>query len=929
MIRSRRQRTGMVLATRAAGTFWLGMAAAGTLWLGLVAWGGLSSANAAEAPAAGGEAAEPAAPAGRADQPAQPGPFASLRRLPRGVTLATLANGLTVIVQENHMAPVATVRCYVRQTGSVYEGRHLGAGLSHVLEHVVSGGSTVHRSEKEIERLIDSFGGATNAYTTSHLTSYLIDCPADRVPLAVELMADAMLHCKFEPAEFDREMKVIRRELADGEVNRRRVLWKLLHQTLYTQHPVRHPVIGYLDVLDRTTREAIIEFYHRRYVPNNQVVVVVGDVSTDQVLAEVARRWASAPRGTDSAPALPDEPEQLSPRRAVREMDGSAYDMMFAWPTVKLSHPDLYALDLAAYILAEGESSRLARRLKHDEPLALSVSSASYTPHFVPGFFAVLATSPPQTWQRTGEIILQEVQRLRDEPVAPKELARAKKQKAAELVFELQTVQDAAESLGRSFISTGDPLFDESYVERIQEVTAEQIRDVARRYLRPERLNRVLITPPGCAPETAGTQAAADETPVRKVTLPNGLRVLVKRQGHLPMVNIQAYVLAGCLADDEQTAGRSALVAAMLDKGTPERSAREIAELFDSVGGRLSMGSGRFTVFGSAGVLREDFPQALEVFAQCFTEPTFPDEEFQKVQRLAQAGIARRADSPQGEAFELFYDSLPAGSPYHLLQEGKAETVGRLTSERLRAYHRQYFVPQNMVVTVFGDVDPDQAVALVRKHFGSLEPAEDFQPLGFDRPNQIDGNVVRHKQTGKPTGMIVLGYPAVGILQEKDHAAMTVLDALVSGYSFPGGWLHNELRGAGLVYYVHAFQIAGPAPGYFAVLSQTSPEKIDEVVGRIQRNLQEARAGQIPEDEFETAKQMVIALHAQENTTLAEQARQAALDELYGLGFDHDQGFDERIGAVMREDVIRVAREYLNHYVLVTTSPLPEPSEKP
>jgi len=356
----------------------------------LVSWE--SSGRGVQAASVSSSAPAASAPSG----PAASGGYVSLRRVRADLTLATLANGLTVIVQENHAAPVATVRCYVRYTGSVYEGEHLGAGLSHV-----AGGSTTRRSEKEIERLIDSFGGATNAYTTTHLTAYFIDCPADRVALAVELMADAMLHCKFEPAEFERELKVIRRELADGEANRQRVLWKLLHQTLYRQHPVRHPVIGYRDVLDRTSREAIIDFYRRRYVPNNQIVVVVGDVNTEKVLAAVARHWASAPRGPEADPALPEEPEQLSPRMAVREMDGKTFDMVFAWPTIKLSHPDLYALDLAAYILAEGESSRLARRLKHDEPLALSVSSASYTPHFVPGFFAVLASSPPETWQRT------------------------------------------------------------------------------------------------------------------------------------------------------------------------------------------------------------------------------------------------------------------------------------------------------------------------------------------------------------------------------------------------------------------------------------------------------------------------------------------------------------------------------------------------
>ncbi len=170
---------------------------------------------------------------------AEPPRYESVQRLPDDVTLATLSNGLTVIVQENHVAPVATVRCFVKNTGSAYEGKNLGAGLSHVLEHVVAGGSTLHRSEKEIAKIIDTFGGATNAATSTDQTMFYIDCPAKNTMTAIELLADAMQHAKFEPAEFAREMKVVRRELADGEVNRQRVLWKMLQQTVYSMHPAR------------------------------------------------------------------------------------------------------------------------------------------------------------------------------------------------------------------------------------------------------------------------------------------------------------------------------------------------------------------------------------------------------------------------------------------------------------------------------------------------------------------------------------------------------------------------------------------------------------------------------------------------------------------------------------------------------------------
>ncbi len=866
----------------------------------------------AEAPAAPPAAEKSAKP----DRPT----YTSVMKREDAVTVATLSNGLTVIVQENHVAPVATVRCYVKNTGSAFEGKHLGAGLSHVLEHVVAGGSTTRRPEQEIEKLIDSFGGATNASTSSHLTTYYIDCPARNVPLAVELLADAMQHVKFEPAEFDREMKVVEQELADGEVNRARVTWKLLGQTVYTEHPARHPTIGYLDVLQRTDRQAIIDFYRSRYVPNNQVFVVVGDVDTQAVLDRVADAWTGTPRGPETFVPMPDEPEQLSPREAVREMEGATYDLVLAWPTVPLEHPDLYALDVAAYILAEGESSRMVRRLRIEKQLVLSIGTASYTPHFVRGYFGVMAACRPETFAAAEPEILREIERLRNEPVEAAELARAKKQKAAELIFGQQTVQDAAESLGRNLIATGDPLFDKHYVAEIAKVTAEEVQSVARRYLVPERLNRIVIAPIGGAPKPAAAGQAFVQGEVQAAKLPNGLRVLIKRHANLPMVNMQAFVLAGALVDTPRTAGRSGLVAEMLDKGTPTRSAEEIALYFDSIGGSMSAGAGRATVSAAATVLEEDFAQALAIFADCFTRPSFPEAEFAKVKTLALGAIARRAANPQSEAFEFFYDNLPAASPYHLNMGGKKETVESLDAAALRAYHAQYFAPNNMLVTVFGDVDPAEALKLVGREFGGLKPNPSLAPPEFRRDNAIPQTVARHKQTSKPTGMLLVGYTGPSVFDEKDFAAMTVLDAIVSGYSYPGGWLHNELRGEGLVYGVHAMMMTGPSPGFFAVMAQTQPDTLGEVARRVQANIARAKEGRFTAEDVEAAKQMIVALHAQENTTIGEQAQQAAVFELYGLGYDYEKTFPARIQAVTRDDVLAAARKYLTQFVQATTS---------
>ena len=169
--------------------------------------------------------------------------------------------------------------------------------------------------------------------------------------------------------------------------------------------------------------------------------------------------------------------------------------------------------------------------------------------------------------------------------------------------------------------------------------------------------------------------------------------------------------------------------------------------------------------------------------------------------------------------------------------------------------------------------------------------------------------------------MLMLAYACEGIHDQADHSAMIVLRAILNGYSTPGGWLHNELRGEGLVYFVQSTELTGPLPGYFVVASQTRPDKLDEVVQRIRRNLDRAKEGNISEDEFRTAIDQIVGLHAQENVTIGAQARTAALDELYGLGYDYDKKFDAQIRAVTLADVVRVARKYFMNSVLVTTSP--------
>lgn len=844
---------------------------------------------------------------------------------PGNITVAKLANGLTIIVQENHAAPVATVRCAVKNTGSMHEGKYMGAGLSHVLEHVVAGGSTTKRTEDEIRELVDIFGGVTNAYTSINVTSYFIDCPSEYAETCIELIADSMQHVTFAEEEFDRELKVIQQELADGEVNRRRVMWKMLSETVYLESPARVPIIGYLDVLKQVTREQIMEFYREKYVPNNMIFAVVGDVDTEKVLAQVAMEYAGTPRGFEDDGVLPQEPQQVSPRFAMRQMDGNTVDIALAWPTVRLQDEEMYALDVLSYILAAGDSSRMVRDMQYEKQLVLSVGAGSYTPAFDRGYFAVRMSVLEDKTDEAINAALAHLYAMEDAPVTEQELQKAKKMKASELVFGRQTVQQAAEDVIHSYMSTGTPLFDEHYVEKIQQVTAAEVQAAAKKYFDPGKLSSVMIVPKGYRdPSVLDIRKQDAVSDVKLTTLDNGVKVLTRRMPQLPLVEVKVYMLGGNLADSRETAGRSALLCAMLDKGTEKMTAEQIAEYFDSIGGSISFSAGRNTISGSISVLKEDFAQATTVLSGCVLGPVFPEDKFQQMKTLMLGAIDRRAAEPRAELMEAFADALPATTPYNVVSGGKKETIEPLKPADLAAFYKELLVGDNVVVAVFGDISQEEAVELVQARFSAIPKRStgSAAKIAFQRENQIAKAVAVHKVTQKEAGMVLQAYAAPSIMDEKDFASLDVLCSIMAGYRYGGGsWLFKELRGEGLVYGVHGTLLTGPAAGYLVFIAQTSPESVDEVTKRFQQNVARAVRGEITEEEFHIAQQMMISANAQENTTAGEQATLASLNELYGLGYDYDKTFADRVRSVSFADVKAAAKKFFGTpYVQVTTS---------
>lgn len=839
--------------------------------------------------------------------------------------VCVLSDGLTVIVKAHRAAPVVSVRMYCR-TGSVYEQEYGGTGISHLFEHLLHGGATIRRTEAESEQELLELGDNTNAYTSFDVTCYFINTARDNLARAVDLVSDWITHPTFPDEAFHREWGVVQRELERDVDDPSRQLWYMMMELMYPGHPARFPIIGYQQAVQTLRKEDIVNYYKRMYVPDNVVVAIAGDIDLDAAVQAVETSFASFSRRPVRTIDLPRDPDITAPRSSTRVLDVQAAVLQLSWPSIRLTDPDLYALDVLSFILTQGESSRLLRSIVREKQLAYSADSFSWTPEWVRGVFAITLRLDPEKIGEATDAVWEEVRRVQTELVSDDELAQAKRQKTAEHVLSHQTAEDFASSMASDFISTGDPHFSDDYVARIQKVTPEQVRDVARRYLVPQRTGTVRILP--SATKIAHTETPTSESsPAKKITLDNGLRVVIRRDTSSPSVAINLYAIGGLVCEDADDNGISNMMAELMLRGTKTRSADEIARFFDSRGATISAGSGNNTFYVQCEALRDDIEPVLDVFADVVLNPTFSPEEVERLRPRVLDMISQIPEQWRSDLQAYFASRFFTASPYRMLPLGSADAVRRLDSEALAAFYHRYMAGPNAVMAIVGDVDEAKAEALVRKLFASMPAAAPERPkIAAEAPIARPTLYIKQSPPTRGAAGIFIGFRGMDFTDTRDRYPMAVLDTIISGYGYPSGWLQDSLRGGSrnLVYEVHAMNVMGIEPGYFGAYAACQPDHVNEVYSIMTEQFDKARAGRFADDEFRRAKGVILTSDLLRTQTHEDRASQMALDELYGLGYDFGDKLAERVNAVTLDDVRRVAREYLTQPIVTIVTPKPQ-----
>jgi zinc protease len=473
-----------------------------------------------------------------------------------------LENGFRALIVERRGLPlVATVLWY--RAGSRDE-RTGETGLAHFLEHMMFKG-TDRYAKGEIDLLTAKLGGSNNAFTDHDGTAYHFALASDRWETALEIEANRMTRCSFEPAEFEAERNVVLDELARGEDDPWSVLWQATEALAFQVHPYHHPVIGYQQDLARVTADGMRAFYERHYGPNRAFLVVVGDVDPKRTGKRIAELFGGLRPSPQREPVLAEPPARAA-RRGVVRAPGALTRIALACRTCRMGERDDFALDLLSHALGSGKSSRLHRRLVLDDELVTHVTTHN-EPRLDPGLFWVVAElrqgAEPE---RVEAIVREEIDRLCEEGVSAAELRRARVQIRSSYLFEEETALDTALKIGRfeALAGAGFRLLD-SVMATYDEIDRRELREVAGRYFGADAWTAVWSLP---AEAQAWRPSAAPRRSRRK-TSPKAVAKKVTRK----VAARQASARPGAPAPEAKKTARRTAARPKAAKKAPKRAA--------------------------------------------------------------------------------------------------------------------------------------------------------------------------------------------------------------------------------------------------------------------------------------------------------------------------------------------------------------------
>ena len=835
-----------------------------------------------------------------------------------GESIYNLDNGQTVIIKEVKTNPIVTVDTWIR-TGSINE-IDKNNGVAHFLEHLFFKGSKNH-APGEFDKLLETRGAITNAATSKDFTHYYITIPSKYFDEALSLHADMLLNPLIPRKELEKERKVVLEEISKDENSPNSVVYDNLVSMLYTHHPYKRKVIGTKNIIETIPRDEILDFYNKWYYPSNMVTVIVGDVNIEEILAKINKNFNREPVKAQKI-NYPKEKQLTSQAKKIAYLPAQSGYMLIGFRGVNLSDKDSYALDVLATILGDGRSSVFYQNIKDKKQLAFSIS-ASNAGFRDDGIFYISANFTPDKLNKLESSIFEEIENIQKNGVTKEQVQLAKNIIERDTYYQRESISNIAQEIGYVMTLTNNISIYDNYVDNIKKVTPEDVKRVANKYLSknksavsivlPESSKEVQIS--NLTPKAGEAKFVSENKTTQKYELSNGATLLITPNTSNEIVAISIFAKGGNFTQEKY--GTGILTASAMVKGTKKYSPSELALELEDNGIKLQPGirSDAFSI--NVLTTKNQYEKTLELLNEIINNATFDNYEIEKIKTEKLNTIKKSRDIPLEVAIEEYKDMIFEGTPYtnstHLLEKN----IPLIEREDLIKYYNNIFVPENVIVSINGNVDKNKTI----QTFSTIFNSENNEKFEYSKhSNDITSiDAPRTRTITKPdtnTDWIFLAWQTAGLNNKKDYAALQVIDSLL-GTGMSSRLFKNLRDQEGLAYQLGSGYSANKLKGAFVVYIGTNPKTLDQAKLGLFREINKLKTEFVSSKELQEAKDKLIGQFTLSQETNLDKATTLGWFETAEYGYNFVNDYESLINSVTESDIINVANKYFNsNYVL-------------
>lgn len=828
-------------------------------------------------------------------------------------------NGHTVIVKQVSSNPIVIIDTWIK-TGSINENDK-NNGVSHFLEHLFFKG-TEKNPLGTFDKLLESKGAVTNAATSKDFTHYYIKIPSKDFDLALNLHADMLLNPAIPQAEMDRERLVVIEEIAKDKNSPNDLVYDNLNELIYKVHPYKRQVIGTKEIIENITRDEIFDYYKKHYSPENMITIVVGDVEPNETAKKVQHAFTISPRKLEKH-CYKKEPPITTQRIKEEKFDCNSAYMMIGFRGTNAVHKDEFALDVLATILGDGRSSRFYQNIKEQKQLTNSIgaSNGSFKDD---GIFYISANFEPQNKENLKKAIFDEIKNVQQYGVTEAEVEKAKNIIERDTHYSRESISNIAMEMGYTVTITGDDKNYNGYLDSIKKVTAEDVNRVARKYL-GENKSAVSVVMPKTYVETEQCKCEEQQKKhnakliktaynTNKYILDTGSTLLINKNNTNDIVAFAIRARGGEFF--EKICGTANIMSSTMMKGTKKYSQIELAKVLDESGIKISPASSPDDYILNIVTTKQQIPLTMELLNEIVNNATFDDTEIEKTRKLMAENIKSSRDVPIKRAMEEYNSEIFAGSLYSNTTKQLEKALPKIKKSDILDYYKTIFYPQNLIISVNGDVDEQYIINQMSEIFNSKQGKKfTFAEHKNDIPKRTAIKKITTPIKDLQTAWIFIGWQTDGVQNLKDYATLQVID------SFLGTGMSSRLfvrlrEQQGLAYQIGSGFSPNVLRGKFTLYIGTNPKNVNKSIDNMLKQIDILKKERVSEKELQEAKDQLIGHFVMALETNLDKAGALAMYEVTDRGFDFVEKYTKLIQEVTAEDVKRVANKYfVNNYV--------------